>query len=85
MLDRRLAEDDGGVEQPGVAVIANEALRPLRADAGSIRRDEDEGLVMRGTREAVSDLQHGRGRRSAGDRPAPPRDVTRRDQGDLAV
>ncbi len=85
VLHGRLAQDDGRVEQGGVAVVADEPLHAQGADAGSVRGDEDEGLVMRGAREAVGDLEHRRGRRGAGQRAAPLGDVPRRDQRDLAV
>ena len=85
MLDGGLAHHDRGVEQAGVAVVADEALGAQGTDARAVGRDEDERLVVGGAREAIRDLEHRGGRRRAGHSTAALGDVPRRDQGDLAV
>ena len=52
ILEGRLAQHDGGVEQAGVAVVADEPLGAEGADARAVGGDEDQGLAVGGPGEA---------------------------------
>ena len=60
--ESRLAQHDRGIQQGGVAVVVDEALRAESADARPVGGDEDQRLVVGGPREGSP--------RSPGERPS---------------